>query len=87
MRIYLLLSEMRRIFSILPRVFFLNFRILPVVLHEMRGGSFEMSTTCVQGIRPLGGYQPNIIMEPSSPASAWQFHSTIPVSTFCLLFY
>lgn len=43
----------------------------------MRGGSFEMSTTCVQGIRPLGGYQPNIIME---PASAWQFHTTIPVS-------
>lgn len=39
-----------------------------------------MSSTCMQGgiPRPLGGYQPNMMMEPSSPASAWQFHSVIP---------
>ncbi|CAG9863521.1 unnamed protein product [Phyllotreta striolata] len=46
----------------------------------MRGGvSYEMSSTCVQGgIRPLGGYQPNMLMGPSSPASAWQYQSIIP---------
>ncbi|CAH1183749.1 unnamed protein product [Phaedon cochleariae] len=45
----------------------------------MRGGvSYEMTSTCVQGgIRPLAGYQPNMLMEPSSPASAWQY-SVIP---------
>nr|CAH7714291.1 unnamed protein product [Callosobruchus chinensis] len=44
----------------------------------MRGSlSYEMTSTC--GLRPIGGgYQPPMMMEPSSPASAWQFHSVIP---------
>lgn len=48
----------------------------------MRGGvTYEMSSTCVQGglPRPLGGYQPNMMIEPQSPASAWQYHSILPV--------
>ncbi|CAG9835248.1 unnamed protein product [Diabrotica balteata] len=46
----------------------------------MRGGvSDDMTSTCVQGgIRPIGRYQPNMIMEPSSPQSAWQFHQAMP---------
>lgn len=48
----------------------------------MRGGvPEEMTSTCVQGgIRPLGGFQTNVMMQPSSPASAWQFPSIVPVS-------
>ncbi|KAG5896393.1 hypothetical protein JTB14_009598 [Gonioctena quinquepunctata] len=46
----------------------------------MRGGaSYEMTSSCVQGgIRPLGGYQPNMLMEPTSPASAWSYHHIVP---------
>ncbi|KAF5287975.1 hypothetical protein FQR65_LT12152 [Abscondita terminalis] len=46
----------------------------------MRGGVlWDMSSTCLQGglPRPLGGYQPNLIMEPHSPAPAWQMHHPI----------
>lgn len=45
----------------------------------MRGG-YEMSSTCIQGglPRPLGGYQANLMMEPHSPPTAWQFHSVVP---------
>ncbi|KAB0798556.1 hypothetical protein PPYR_09549 [Photinus pyralis] len=45
----------------------------------MRGGVWDMSSTCIQGglPRPLGGYQPNLIMEPHSPAPAWQMHHPI----------
>lgn len=51
----------------------------------MRGGGvcWDMTSTCVQGglPRPLGGYQPNVIMEPHSPAPAWNMHqSVVPVS-------
>ncbi|XP_018333894.1 protein hunchback [Agrilus planipennis] len=47
----------------------------------MRGGGvcWNMSSTCVQGgiIRPLGGYQPNVIMEPHSPVPGWQMHHPV----------
>ncbi|KAF5290771.1 hypothetical protein FQA39_LY14614 [Lamprigera yunnana] len=46
----------------------------------MRGGViWDMSSTCIQGghSRPLGGYQPNLIMEPHSPAPGWQMHHPI----------
>ncbi|KAF2905158.1 hypothetical protein ILUMI_01018 [Ignelater luminosus] len=48
----------------------------------MRGGVIvdrNMSSTCLQGslARPLGGYQPNVIMEPHSAAPAWQLHHPI----------
>ncbi|KAK4879412.1 hypothetical protein RN001_007558 [Aquatica leii] len=46
----------------------------------MRGGAvWDMSSACLQGglPRPLGGYQPNLIMEPHSPAPAWQMHHPI----------
>lgn len=54
----------------------------------MRGGlSPEMTTTCVQSaMRPLGAYQANMIMGPSSPASAWQFQSVIPVRILFIIF-
>lgn len=58
----------------------------------MRGGVIAdriMSSTCLQGslARPLGGYQPNIIMEPHSAAPAWQLHHPIfPVSIRFIFF-
>ncbi|GJQ82181.1 hb [Trypoxylus dichotomus] len=47
----------------------------------MRGGNWETnnSVTVQRGgtPRPLGGYQPNMIAEPHSPATPWQMHNTI----------
>lgn len=48
----------------------------------MRGGScWDMSNpvTAQRGgaPRPFGGYQPNMIAEPHSPATPWQMHQTI----------